>query len=190
MPTPDDKRYVSRAGLKLEAALREFRIGPSGWACADLGSHVGGFVDCLLQHGAAKVYAIDTSYGTFAWKLRKDPRVVVMERTNALHLQLPEPVELVTIDVGWTPQELILPIALGLLKPRGCIISLIKPHYEAPPEWLEAGVLPEARLPEVLSSVSHRLQQIGCEWSQLIASPLHGHGGNAEYLALIGHAAP
>src|SRR3954470_23099800 len=123
--------FVSRAGQKLEHALVKFSIDVSGWVCADLGSNVGGFVDCLLQRGAVKVYAIDTGYGALEWKLRKDPRVVVMERTNAIHVQLPEKVKLVTIDVAWTKQKIILPAAMRLLEPCGDVVTLIKPHYEA-----------------------------------------------------------
>src|SRR5258705_5786878 len=97
--------FVSRAGKKLEHALDAFGINIGGLVCADLGSNVGGFVDCLLAHGASKVYAIDTGYGVLEWKLRKNPRVVVMERTNAMHVQLPEKVNLVSIDVAWTKQR-------------------------------------------------------------------------------------
>ncbi len=107
--------YVSRGGDKLAAALDYFGLDATDRVCADLGSHVGGFVDCLLQRGAARVYAVDTCYGTLAWKLRRNPRVVVRERTNAMHVSLPEPVDLVTIDVGWTPQSKILPNAARLL---------------------------------------------------------------------------
>src|SRR5579871_283949 len=103
--------FVSRAGLKLEFALDAWNIDVRGKICADLGSNVGGFVDCLLQRGAAKVYAVEKGYGVLEWKLRKDPRVVVMERTNAMHATLPEPVALVTIDVAFTKQKHILPAA-------------------------------------------------------------------------------
>ena len=109
-------QYASRAGLKLEAALREFRADVSGRVCADFGCHAGGFTDCLLIHGAARVYAVDPSYGVLAWRLRQDPRVVVMERTNALHADPPEPVDWVTIDVGWTRQALAIPAALRWLR--------------------------------------------------------------------------
>src|SRR6478736_10084862 len=114
--------FASRAGLKLDHALTVFQIDVSGLTCADLGSNVGGFVDCLLQRGAAKVYSIDTGYGVLDWKLRKDPRVVVMERTNAMHVTLPEPVSLVTIDVAWTRQRHILPAAVRLLKRDGRVV--------------------------------------------------------------------
>src|SRR3954464_11050910 len=95
-------RFASRSGEKLEHALNVFEVNVEGLVCADLGSNAGGFVDCLLSRGAARVYAVDTGYGALDWKLRKDPRVVVMERTNAMHVQLPEKVGLVTIDVAWT----------------------------------------------------------------------------------------
>src|SRR5438132_3276476 len=101
--------FVSRAGQKLEHALNHFRIDVAACTCADLGSNTGGFVDCLLQRGAAKVYAIDTGYGALEWKLRTDPRVIVMERTNAMHAELPEKVARITIDVAWTKQKHILP---------------------------------------------------------------------------------
>src|SRR5579871_5617777 len=123
--------FVSRAGLKLEFALDAWNIDVRGLVCADLGSNVGGFVDCLLQRGAAKVYAIEKGYGVLEWKLRKDPRVVVMERTNAMHVELPETVALVTIDVAWTKQRNILPAAGRMLAEGGRIVTLIKPHYEA-----------------------------------------------------------
>src|SRR5881409_1013295 len=103
--------FVSRAGQKLDHALSHFAIDVAGLFCADLGCNAGGFTDCLLQRGAAKVYAIDTGYGALEWKLRRDGRVVVMERTNAIHATLPEPVQIVTIDVAWTRQRIILPAA-------------------------------------------------------------------------------
>lgn len=154
-----DRTYVSRAGLKLDHALRQFDVDVSGFTCADFGCNVGGFTDCLLQHGAAKVYAIDTGYGVLDWTLRNDPRVIVMERTNALHAVphfphgreagsegpeheslgespsrregVPGLCDLVAIDLGWTTQRHAIPAALRWLKPNGRIITLIKPHYEA-----------------------------------------------------------
>src|SRR5947207_14877164 len=131
--------FVSRAGQKLEHALAEFGLDVTGCVCADLGSNAGGFVDCLLQRGAAKVYANDTGYGALEWKLRKDPRVVAMERTNAMHVKLPEQVKLVSIDVAWTKQKHILPAARKLLKEDGIAISLIKPQYEAGVPLLKEG---------------------------------------------------
>ncbi|MCH9003257.1 MAG: hypothetical protein IIC02_11845 [Planctomycetes bacterium] len=154
MPEPTSKSYVSRGGDKLAAALTHFKLDVGGLVCADLGSHVGGFVDCLLQRGAAKVYSVDTSYGTLAWTLRKDDRVVVLERTNAMHVTLPEPVDLVTIDVGWTPQAKILPAAARMIKPEGRVVTLLKPHYEAAKELLVDGVLPDRMSANVAAAVS------------------------------------
>src|SRR5215207_2113878 len=148
MPT-----FVSRAGQKLDHALNTFGLDVAGLICADLGSNAGGFVDCLLQRGAAKVYAVDTGYGVLEWKLRKDPRVVVMERTNAMHVVLPEPVGVVTIDVAWTRQRHILPAARRLVAPDGFVITLIKPHYEADPSQLLKGVLPEGDVDGVVNAV-------------------------------------
>src|SRR5262245_12931313 len=123
--------FVSRAGLKLDHALREFGVNVKEWVCADFGCNVGGFTDCLLQRGAAKVFAIDTGYGALAWKLRNDSHVVVMERTNALHASPPPSgVDLVVIDMAWTPQRLAIPAALKWLHQEGRIITLVKPHYE------------------------------------------------------------
>src|SRR5450432_1736534 len=109
------RTFVSRAGQKLDHALTAFDLDVSAKICADLGCSTGGFTDCLLQRRAAKVYAVDTGYGVLDWKLRKDPRVVVMERTNAMHVQLPEMVEIVTIDISWTRQKNILPNARKML---------------------------------------------------------------------------
>ena len=109
MGRQDPNPYVSRSGDKLAAAPDRFSVDVAGLVCADLGSHIGGFVNCLLQRGATRVYAVDTAYGTLSFRLRKDPRVVVMERTNAMHVALPESVALVTIDVGWIPQAKVLP---------------------------------------------------------------------------------
>src|SRR5881394_1628680 len=111
--------FVSRAGQKLDHALTHFQLDVTGKVCADLGSNTGGFVDCLLRRGAAKVYAIDTGYGALDWKLRRDPRVVAMERTNAMHAVLPEPVSVVTIDVAWTKQRHILPAARRMVSGDG-----------------------------------------------------------------------
>src|SRR4051812_41907047 len=117
--------FVSRAGEKLDHALNTFGLDVASLSCADLGSNAGGFVDCLLQRGAAKVYAVETGYGVLEWKLRKDPRVVVMERTNAMHVTLPEAVGLITIDVAWTKQQHILPAARRLVSSDGNVVTLI-----------------------------------------------------------------
>lgn len=133
---------------------------------------------------------MDTSYGTLAWSLRKDPRVVVLERTNALHVELPEPVDLVTVDVGWTPQHRILPVALGALAPNGVIVSLIKPHYEADPSKLRRGVLPDDECEPVLRQVEHRLSGANIHLSAMVESPIRGRAGNREFLALVPRVTP
>lgn len=188
MTEPPAKRFVSRGGEKLAAALDHFDLPVAGRICADLGSHVGGFVDCLLQHGAARVYAVDTSYGTLAWKLRKDDRVVVLERTNAMHVQLPEQVDLVTIDVGWTPQTKILPQAATIAATDARVVTLIKPHYEAPKELLTNGVLPDEAIAETVDRVLTDIGALGWTILGQCKSPIRGHGGNQEVLALLARA--
>ncbi|HOW71335.1 MAG TPA: SAM-dependent methyltransferase [Phycisphaerae bacterium] len=185
MPPNPDRPYVSRGGEKLAAALDAFGIDPKGLSCADLGSNVGGFVDCLLRRGASRVYAIDTGYGVLAYTLRVDPRVRVLERANAMHVALPEQVDLVTIDAGWTRQQHILPNAAKMLRPAGRIISLIKPHYESSQERLRDGVLPSAEAPVVLEQTLDRIRGLGLTIDSLIPSPILGQKGNAEFLALL-----
>ena len=165
--------------------MQAFAVEARDRVCADLGCSTGGFTDCLLQHGAAKVYAIDTGYGVLDWTLRKNPRVVVLERTNALHMQLPEPVDLISIDAGWTKQEKILPHARKLLKPGGRIITLIKPHYEAQPAQLRKGILPAELVSGIVDSVITQIEQSGMTVAARIESPIKGQKGNAEVLALV-----
>lgn len=178
-------RFVSRAGLKLDHALDQFAINVQGLTCADLGSNTGGFVDCLLQRGAARVYAIDTGYGALDWKLRKDPRVVVMERTNAMHATLGEPVDLVTIDVAWTRQRHILPAARRMVRDNGLVVTLIKPHYEADRRLLRGGVLPLSEVDGVISHVSDDVRAAGFELLETVISPIQGGKGNTEVLAKL-----
>ena len=177
--------FVSRAGQKLEHALATFGLDVNGRTCADLGSNAGGFVDCLLRRGAAKVYAIDTGYGALEWKLRKDPRVVVMERTNAMHAVLPEPVGIVTIDVAWTKQRHILPAARRMVAPGGRVVTLIKPHYEADPTQLVKGVLPEEAVDAMVDAVRSDVVAAGFHLVHTVRSPILGTKGNAEVLALL-----
>ncbi len=178
--------FVSRAGQKLQFAFDQFQISPKGLICADFGSSTGGFVDCLLQNGAEKVYSVDTSYGELDWKLRNDPRVVVLERKNAMHVKLPESVDLITIDVGWTKQAKIIPNAIRNHKEGGKIISLIKPHYEADKKLLEKGKLPDESLEMVLNEAKKEIESLGCTVEQLVESPIEGkRAGNREFLALI-----
>lgn len=181
---PKDCPYVGKGGLKLQFALEHFGLSTDGLIAVDLGCNVGGFTDCLLQHGAAKVYAVDTSYGLLAWKLRIDERVVVCERTNALHWECPEPLDLAIGDMGWTKQERVLPIMAAILKPGGYALSLVKPQYEAPREWAVKNVVPEDKLAEILSSVRANLPS-GLEFISEARSPYEGAGGNTEFWMLL-----
>ncbi len=174
--------FVSRAGMKLDHALNVFGVEPRDWVCADLGSSTGGFVDCLLWRGAAKVYAVERGYGVLAYSLRKDDRVVVMERTDALHVRLPDRVQFVTLDTGWTRQRLILPVASRLLGEGGRIISLVKPHYEADQEMLRDGVLPDDLTESILEPIRRGLPDLGLRLMNETESPIRGHGGNREHL--------
>ncbi len=171
----EDKKYVSRGGLKLEHALKEFGVDVTGMTVLDVGSSTGGFVDCLLQNGAKKVYALDTAYGEFAWKLRNDPRVVVMERQNILYLEsLPEKVDLVTIDVTFTSLNKILPV---VRKFGNKIIALLKPQYERQELALKhGGIIPEENLGVIIRSF---------EFQKIVESPILGGSGNKEFLILI-----
>jgi 23S rRNA (cytidine1920-2'-O)/16S rRNA (cytidine1409-2'-O)-methyltransferase len=182
---PNDLQFVSRAGLKLAGALDHFQVDPAGWVCGDLGANVGGFTDCLLQRGAQKVYSVDTGYGVLDYKLRKDPRVVVMERVNAMHVTLPEPMDLIVIDLGWTPQKLILPRARDMIKPSGQIITLIKPHYEAPKELLHAGVLDPQDAEKIFQDVLQKIPDWNLTVKNQVQSPIQGTGGNYEFLVLL-----
>ena len=183
--------YVSRGGVKLEHALRAFDLvkAVEGVVAADIGASTGGFTDCLLQHGARRVYAIDVGYGQLAWRLRQDPRVVVMERVNARHLapaDLPEPVQLVTIDVSFISLRLILPAARGILVPGGGVIALIKPQFEAGPADVGKGgiVRDPAVHRRVLEEVTAAAEALGFGLLGLTASPIRGADGNREFLAL------
>ncbi len=192
-PTP---AYVSRGGFKLRHALTHFGIDPAGRTCVDLGCSTGGFTDCLLQAGAAKVHSVDTAYGQLAWKLRNDPRVVVTERTNALHAAPPpEGVDLAVVDLGWTPQRLLIPAADRWLRAGGRIITLIKPHYERkdrdPKGLPRGGVLDETASAEECRRVLEGFPGLGMHVEGVTPSPLlggehKGKGtGNVEYLALV-----
>jgi 23S rRNA (cytidine1920-2'-O)/16S rRNA (cytidine1409-2'-O)-methyltransferase len=179
------RTFVSRAGQKLEHAIAAFALDVTGLTCADLGCSTGGFTDCLLQHGAARVYAVDTGYGVLDWKLRKDPRVLVMERVNAMHVRLPQTVDLVTIDVAWTRQRNILPAAFELIGPAGQVISLIKPHYESAANLLRRGILDPGEIPAVLQAMEIDIACAGFDLIQTVQSPIKGSKGNTEVLALL-----
>ncbi len=199
--TDADPVFVSRGGLKLHHAFNAFGVDPDGLLCADFGCSTGGFTDCLLQSGARCVHAIDTAYGEFAWKLRTDDRVVIHERSNALHL--PPPIEVVeqggidlgVIDLGWTPQNRALHAAARWLKPNGRIISLVKPHYEADKADLgQGGMLDPHRAEEIAISVHDSLGDLGYTVLDWTKSPVLGGKmkkgklkgkGNPEWLVLV-----
>lgn len=179
-------RYVSRGGEKLEAGLEQFAVDPAGSVCADVGSSTGGFTDCLLQHGAAKVYAIDVGKGQLHWKLRQDPRVVVMEETNARNVsELPEKVSLVTIDASFISVKTLLPGIKVWLDEKGQLIALIKPQFEAGRQEASRGegVIRDPEIHRrILSDVLGFTQQNGFGLLGLIRSPLVGPKGNVEFL--------
>ena len=180
--------YVSRGGYKLVGALEDFGVSTSGKVCADIGASTGGFTDVLLQRGAARVYAIDVGYGQLAWKLRQDPRVVVMDRVNARYLErLPEPIELMVIDVSFISLELILRVAQPLLKPDGEIVALIKPQFEAGRERVERGGI--VRNVETHRNVLAKIMQASLALQftvmGLMRSPIEGTEGNVEFFIYL-----
>jgi len=189
------EKYVSRGGHKLEHALRTFRLDVAGLLALDLGASTGGFTDCLLQAGAAKVYAVDVGHGQLAWKLRRDARVVVMEKTNARRLSptdFPQPFtpfDLVVIDCSFISLRKILPAAVALLRPTGKIVPLIKPQFEAGKAEADkgAGVITDPAIHErVLRELSGFVaMQPGLLWRSVTDSPLGGPAGNKEFLVLI-----
>lgn len=180
--------YVSRGGWKLEKALRDFGVNPTGYVCSDSGASTGGFTDCLLQQGAKKVFAIDVGYGQLAWKIRSDPRVVVMERTNIRYVtpeDLGEPLDLSVIDVSFISLKIVLPAIQRLLKPDGQVLCLIKPQFEAGKEKVgKKGVVrdPEVHA-EVLEDFLALAGSLGFTVRNLTFSPVKGPEGNIEFLA-------
>jgi 23S rRNA (cytidine1920-2'-O)/16S rRNA (cytidine1409-2'-O)-methyltransferase len=193
-------RFVSRGGLKLEHALAAFRINASGLVAVDLGASTGGFTDCLLQHGAAKVFAVDVGQGQLAWKLRLDPRVVVMEKTNARHLlpsSFPQPfapVDLVVVDCSFISLRSILPAAVPLVRPAGRLVALIKPQFEAGKAEADRGrgvitdpAVHQRVIDELRAFISAETPLI---WRDLTESPIQGPAGNREFLVLLEKTIP
>jgi 23S rRNA (cytidine1920-2'-O)/16S rRNA (cytidine1409-2'-O)-methyltransferase len=181
-------RYVSRGGYKLQAALEAFEIDVAGRICVDVGASTGGFTDCLLQHGARQVYAIEVGKGILHWKLRQDTRVVVMEGANARDVhRLPEPPDLVTIDAAFISLKLLLPVVLSWLPDRlGEVVALIKPQFEAGKAAAArgAGVITDPEIHrQVLRDVLRSADLLGFTVQDLIRSPLRGPKGNVEFLA-------
>jgi 23S rRNA (cytidine1920-2'-O)/16S rRNA (cytidine1409-2'-O)-methyltransferase len=184
-----ETRYVSRGGLKLEAALKHFDIRPEGYACIDIGSSTGGFTDCLLQHGAKRVVAVDSGTNQMVWSLRTDPRVTVMEKTNARNLtaaDFDKNFDLAVIDVSFISVTKVLPAVLALLTGDGRIITLIKPQFEVGKgEVGKGGIVRESEKHErVVAEINRFAEEIGLLVRGVIESPILGAEGNKEFLAL------
>lgn len=185
----DATRFVGRGGLKLEHALDQFHIRVDDYVCIDVGSSTGGFTDCLLQRGAAKVYAVDAGTNQLAWKLRSSDRVIVRENTNARHLaaaDFDEPADLIVIDVSFISIKMILPVLPPLLKPTGRVVALIKPQFEVGKGEVGKGGI--VREPEkhtrVIAEVNAAAAECGLTVAETIESPITGAEGNKEFLAL------
>lgn len=182
-------RYASRGGIKLAHALERFGVDPTGVVCLDVGASTGGFTDCLLQHGATRVYAVDVGYGQLAWSLRTDARVVVLERVNARHLgpeSVPEPVGLAVCDLAFISLTKVLPAVLGRLAPDGAVIALVKPQFEAGRAQVgRGGIVRDPRVHrQVLAAVGAASAASGWPFWGLVPSPITGADGNREFLAL------
>jgi 23S rRNA (cytidine1920-2'-O)/16S rRNA (cytidine1409-2'-O)-methyltransferase len=185
------QRYVSRGGLKLAAALREFSLDLNGLACLDVGASTGGFTDCLLQHGARTVVAVDVGHNQIDWRLRTDPRVTVREGLNARYLttaDFDQKFDLATIDVAFISAAKVLPAVVPLLADQGRIVLLIKPQFEVGKgEVGKRGIVKDpAQRERVIAEVNSAAQALGLKVAGLIESPIHGADGNVEFLALYG----
>ena len=183
-------RYVGRGGHKLEGALRHFAIDPTGLTCLDVGASTGGFTDCLLQHGAAKVYALDVGHGQLDWKIRSDPRVAVMEHCNARHLQaaeFPEKVDLIVADVSFISLTLVLPPVAEVLTDGGMIVALIKPQFELSRSEVGSGgiVRDDAARARAVDKIRDFAASLGWTWGGVVDSPIAGTDGNREFLCLL-----
>ncbi|MDM8552250.1 TlyA family RNA methyltransferase [Desulfobacterales bacterium HSG2] len=186
----EDIPYVSRGGLKLESALEAFNIKVDGLVCLDAGASTGGFTDCMLQRGAKRVYAVDVGYGQFAWKLRQDPRVIVIERTNIRYMQeeaIPELVDLVTIDVSFISLRIVVPAILKFMRGKGRILALIKPQFEVGKGNVgKGGVVRDTALhDEVIQSLRDFFDGIGLFCEAVVPSPILGPKGNKGFIISI-----
>lgn len=184
------RRYVSRGGLKLEAAIKEFGLSIQGKVCLDVGASKGGFTDCLLKNGAEKVYALDVGYGQLDWKLRNDPRVVNIERTNIRYFkgeEIKSPIDLATIDVSFISLDKVLPKVRELIGEGGEMVSLIKPQFEAGREKVRTGGVVKDRKvhQEVIDKIKLLAKDLGLEVKGLISSPIKGPAGNIEYFIYL-----
>ena len=187
-----DIPYVSRGGLKLEAALHELQLDVTGWICIDVGASTGGFTDCLLQHGVERVYAVDVGYGQLAWKLRQDPRVIVIERTNVRYMtadSVPAPVDLISIDVSFISLKIVVPAIIKFLKSDASILALIKPQFEVGKKQVGKGGV--VKLPElhqqVIEDLSEFFETIKLAPLSVYPSPLLGPKGNREFFIFLKH---
>jgi len=185
-----DQPYVSRGGLKLEAALEAFKLQPDGWICLDVGASTGGFTDCLLQNGAARVYAVDVGYGQLAWKLRQDPRVVAIERTNIRYLTadaIPAPADLATIDVSFISLKIVVPAVVAFLKEKAQILALIKPQFDVGKVRVGKGgvVRDEKDHAQVIQDLRAFFGTLGLGCEAVIPSPILGPKGNREFFVLL-----
>lgn len=185
-----DIGYVSRGGLKLEAALQNMPLDVNGKICLDVGASTGGFTDCLLQHGAERVYAVDVGYGQLAWEIRQNPRVIVIERTNVRYMSgtdIPEAVDLVTIDVSFISLKIVVPAVLQFIKPEASILALIKPQFEVGKGQVgKGGVVREPRIHQkVITELSAFFRKLQLTPQPVFASPLQGPKGNREFFVLL-----
>ena len=177
-----EKTYISRAGVKLEEALRHYGVDVAGKVCMDVGAATGGFTDCFLQHGAKEVYAVETGYGVLDWKLRNDPRVIVKERSNILYsLDVPRDIDVAAVDTSWTKLKLSVPATTRFVKPDGTILALIKPQYEIDKKLLKHGIVPGEELEKLLVDIKRQMIDLGFEISEIIDSPITGEAGNREF---------
>jgi 23S rRNA (cytidine1920-2'-O)/16S rRNA (cytidine1409-2'-O)-methyltransferase len=189
-----DLPFVSRGGLKLQEALDVLAIDVNGFLCLDVGASTGGFTDCLLQHGAARVYAIDVGYGQLDWRLRQDPRVVVIERTNIRYATpeiLPEPFDLITVDASFISLKIVVPAVVPFLKPNGQILALIKPQFEVGKNQVgKGGVVKDPALHEkVICDLSLFFSNASLAVGPVIPSPILGPKGNREFIISLNRIA-
>ena len=185
-----DTAFVSRGGLKLQAALTAMKLSVAGLDCLDIGASTGGFTDCLLQNGARHVFAVDVGYGQLAWVLRQDPRVTCIERTNIRYMpaeRIGQPVDLVTIDVSFISLKIVVPAVVPFLKPGGRILALIKPQFEAGKGRVgKGGVVRDTSVrAEIIQDLSDFFQKLGLACGPLVPSPVLGPKGNQEYVMLL-----
>ncbi|BCB97189.1 TlyA family rRNA (cytidine-2'-O)-methyltransferase [Dissulfurispira thermophila] len=182
----EDIHYVSRGGIKLEAAIKHFNISMEEKIAMDIGSSTGGFTDCMLQHGVKKVYCIDVGYGQLAWKLRNDPRVILIERTNIRYLgreKIPDEIDIATVDVSFISLIKVIPNVLEFMKENGEIIALIKPQFEVGKGEVGKGgiVKDETKRLKTVERVRENLESLGLQTIGVMQSPISGQKGNIEY---------